>query len=232
MTWTDILVAITIGGAVVGASPVYLSFINAGNPRNLAIQYKVYRAISSAAPTTLFRWREGKGLWVTYYDQTADREHEVPSGIQLDRYSPTLIAWFGRWGDDPLPAEAVARRAAFDLQIRIIVFFWLFLGIPITLARLAFEQTWHWAVAIGFFAVYQLVYARTGRHIWFVSKLHFATGIIGVLIYLQGGIWETTAVCGVGLFFTLATIATWAQITREERDPVLHAQLREFGSRR
>lgn len=214
-----------VGAVIVVAGRYVLRHITWGNPQALAETARVLLKVRSAPPTSLFRWRVRAGLQVVVYDPDADEERELPSGIKVDRHGPGLIFWM--WGDRPRSVEFVTRRATYDLAVRFLLFFWMFLGSFVVIFRLAFTVSWHWAVALVFLAIQQLASARTKRYIEFVHGRHFVAMGVGVFVYLQGGIFETIAVYAVGAYFVIFTLATWYWIQTVSRRHLIEELLSE-----
>ncbi|MCD0444117.1 hypothetical protein LO763_10825 [Glycomyces sp. A-F 0318] len=228
MTWTNLLIAVVAGLLMIPLCNGFLIFLSPGNPRSVAVAAARLKALRSASPTMLFRWRKGMGLHVIFYDEKADEEREMPSAWNLDPYSSTYWVWAIGWGDEPLPKFAAERRARLDLVLRVLCCLFQ-IGTVIALVYLAFAWTWLWAVALAFLLVHELMFMRVGRHLLFARRAHFIASCAGVFVFLQGGPWEAVAVCAVGGFFIVVVIASWAQLRNEERSPELYAQLRRYG---
>ncbi|MFI0199268.1 hypothetical protein ACH4ON_31800 [Streptomyces eurythermus] len=187
-----------------------LLLVTQGNPRELQGTARIFHYLNAAPPTTLFRWQKGEGYEVVVYNSATDEEEVKPALFQPVRWSLTYLLWPKKHSQ---PKDVMVRAALLAFLARLLFFIFFFLGSFCLLGWLAVTQSWHWGVALEVLAVHQLAFARTHTYfVWLRGWLFVVIGP-GVWMYLQGGTFETIAVCTVGALVTIAILGQWYMAT-------------------
>ncbi|MER7015447.1 hypothetical protein ABT324_28780 [Saccharopolyspora sp. NPDC000359] len=210
MTGSPLDLVLTAGwltARIIFAGTLWLHLVSLGNPRVLHEDAKIFHYLNAAPPTVVFRWRKGIGGYeVVVYNAVTDEEEAKPALFQLDKWSPTYLLWRKR---RPQPKNAMVRSVLLGFLLRLVFFICFFLGSFALVGWLAITEHPHWFVALVVLAVHQLAFARTNlRFVWLRWWLFVVIGL-GVWVYLQGGVFETFAVCTVGALITLAVLGQW-----------------------
>ncbi|OLF14779.1 hypothetical protein [Actinophytocola xanthii] len=233
--WLDTVRTLGWQWQLVGAAAAGLAILLVGNrllkaatwgsPRALVETSQLYVRLRALPPATLFRWRVGVGLQVVVYDEATDEEKEMPSGLRPDRAGPGLAFWM--WGERPRSAAFVAARVRRDFLVRLVCFFWFFLGGFVVLVRLAITESPLWLVALVFLLVHQLATSATGRYILFEQPRHAVLLAVAAFLFLRGGVLATVAVYALGAYFVLYVLGFWYMVSsgRMERLAVLRDAL-------
>lgn len=187
-----------------------LFLVTQGNPRELQGTVWIFNYLNAAPPTAVFRWRKREGYEVIVYNSASDEEEVKPALFQPVRWSLTYLLWPKK---RPQPKNVMMRSALLAFLVRLLFFICFFLGSFYLLGWLAVTESWHWGVALGVLAVHQLAFARTHTYfVWLRGWLFVVVGL-GVWVYLQGGAFETIAVCTVGALVTIAILGQWYMAT-------------------
>jgi hypothetical protein len=187
-----------------------LYLVTQGNPRELQGTARIFHYLNAAPATTVFRWQKSEGYEVIVYNTATDEEEVKPALFQPVRWSPTYLLWRKK---RPQPKNVMVRSALLAFLVRLLFFICFFLGSFFLLGWLAVTESWHWFVAMGVLAVHQFRFARTLTYfVWLRGWLFVVVGL-GVWVYLQGGAFETIAVCTVGALIMIAILGQWYMMT-------------------
>ncbi|MFI6645334.1 hypothetical protein [Streptomyces sp. NPDC050504] len=184
--------------------------VTQGNPREIQGTARIIHYLNAAPPTAVFSWQKSDGYEVIVYNSATDEEETKPALFQPVRWSVTYPLWPKK---HPQSKDVMARRALLAFLVRSLCFLCFFLGSFCLLGWLAVTESWHWGVALGVLAVHQLAFARAHTYfVWLKGWLFVVVGL-GVWVYLQGGTFETIAVCTVGALVTIAILGQWYMAT-------------------
>lgn len=192
--------------------------VTQGNPRELQGTARIFHYLNAAPSTTVFRWRKSPwyqqeksdGYEVIVYNAATDEEEVKPALFQPVRWAVTYPLWPKK---RPQPKDVMVRRALIAFLVRSLCFLCFFLGSFCLLGWLAVTESWHWGVALGVLAVHQLAFTRALTYfVWLRGWLFVVVGL-GAWVYLQGGTFETIAVCTVGALVAIAILGQWYMAT-------------------
>jgi hypothetical protein len=226
-----VLSAAWLTARVIFFGTVGLYLVTLGNPQELRAQAMIFHYLSAAPPTAVFRWRKPDGYEVIIYNTVTDEEEVKPALFQPVRWSPTYLLWRKK---RPQPKNVMVRTALLAFLMRLVFFFCFYLGSFCLLGWLAVTESWHWFVAMGVLALHQLAFARSKHYIvWLRSWLFVVIGL-GTWMYLQGGAFETIAVCTVGALVMIAILGQWHMTTSSRFQTMRNLEMGPFdpGRRR
>ncbi|RKT54345.1 hypothetical protein [Saccharothrix australiensis] len=195
---------------VVSCGTLGLYLATLGHPCEVHAEARIVRYLIAAPPTAIFRWREPVGYEVTAYHAATDEEKVEPALCQPVRWSPTFLVWRRK---GPQPRSVMVRSALIAFRMRVLFFLCFHVGSFCLLGWLAVTGDRRWFVALVVLAVHQLAYTHTGVHILWRRRWLFAVIGLGAWVYLQGGVFETIAVCTAGVLMVLAIAGQWNLVT-------------------
>jgi hypothetical protein len=201
-----VLSAAWLTAKVVSVGTLGLYLVTLGNPRELRAEVRIFDYLNAAPPTVLFRWRPHHGYEVVVYNSATDEEEVKPALFQPVWWSPTYLLWPKR---RPQSKQVMVRTSLLAFLMRLIFFICFFLGGFCLVGWLAVTESRHWLVAIAVLAVHQLAFAHTDTYVVWLRWWLFLVVGAGAWVYLQGGMFETIAVCTVGTLVVLAILGQW-----------------------
>jgi len=208
----------------IGSFGIYLTTL--GNPRSLRESRVTLDGLKSWPPTALFRWRRQKprdGYEVTAYNRKTDEDDTLFPVFHLAKYCPTYLMWPK---NGQRTRNAMLRTARITLAVKVFFFFAFFLGSFAALAWLTFTQNWRWTVALVVLTVHQLVFLHSNTYFKWLRWPRLLLICAATWLYLQGGWYETAAICGLGAVLTLMILNVW-QMTTSSR--FRYQRMREHG---
>jgi hypothetical protein len=201
-----VLSVLWLTARVVSVGTFGLYLVTLGNPRELWVQVRIFDYLYAAPPTVLFRWRPPHGYEVVIYKAATDEEEVKPALFQPVSWSPTYLLWPK---GPSQPKQVMVRAALFVFLVRLLFFMCFFLGGFGLVGWLAVTESRHWLVVMAVLTVHQLAFAYTDIYFTWLRWWLFLLVGAGASVYLQGGTFETIAVCTVGALVVLAILGRW-----------------------